>query len=198
MTGLLKIGRTLDRWVSLIGKAAAWLAIPMMLIILFDVITRRFLVLGSTKLQELEWHIHGALFLLCFGFAYLKDAHVRIELVRDHLGARARAIIEVAGFFLCLLPLCILMMWYGWGFAERSYEQGEVSSALTGLSHRWIIKSFIMIGFAIVLLSGISVLIRCLTVLFGAPEEQREGRNFLAVGHHAWDVTPESDDERSG
>lgn len=186
---LLRVSDGLSRIVIGVGKLAAWLAIPIIVVILFDVITRRFLVLGSTKLQELQWHLHGILFLLCLGFAYLKDAHVRIELLRDRLDIRTRAWIEILGVLLCVFPYCGLMLWYGYGFAERSFLQNEGSSALTGLPHRWIIKSVVPIGFAFLLLSGLSVMLRCLVFLFGPPHTREEAGAFVApydpVAHEA-------------
>ena len=61
---LLKISQSLEKMVSIFGKIGSWLAIPLISIIIFDIITRRFFVLGSTKLQEMEWHLHTSLFLL--------------------------------------------------------------------------------------------------------------------------------------
>lgn len=176
-----------------IGKTAAWFALALMLVIIFDVITRAmkgsdwiqdwpFLYAAlqgiepyasSTKLQELEWHLHGALFLLAFGFAYLKDAHVRIELARDRFSVRTRCIVEMLGIVLLMLPYVFLLVDFGYGFALRSFEQGEGSSALTGLSNRWIIKAVIPIGFLIVMMAAISVYMKCAVYLFG-PVELRE------------------------
>ena len=124
---LLAIADRLAGVVTRIGRLASWLAIALMLVILTDVVTRRFLVLGSGRLQDLEWHLHGALFLLCFGFAYVRDAHVRIELVRDHMSARLRAGLEIAGILLFLVPFCVLVIKFGIEFAERSYRTGETS-----------------------------------------------------------------------
>jgi len=64
-TLLLAVSLALQRLVNRIGRFAAWLALALAGIILFDVVTRRFFVLGSTKLQEVEWHLHTALFMLC-------------------------------------------------------------------------------------------------------------------------------------
>lgn len=187
MTALHHLSVSLDHFVCWIGKLAAWLALPMMLVILFDVITRRFLVLGSTKLQEMEWHIHGLLFLLVFGFGYMRNAHVRIELVRDTFSIKTRAWVEIAGILLFLLPYCGLMIYFGIGFAERSYLQNEMSSALTGLSHRWIIKSAVPIGFTIVFLSGLSVFLRCIVTIFGPDHLRIEAAEFLAAGDEELD-----------
>ena len=180
MQRLMHISDRLASLVIAVGRLAAWLSVGLMAIIIFDVITRRFLVLGSTKLQEMEWHLHGALFLMTFGFAYLKDAHVRIELLRDRFSIRTRAWVEIVGILLCVIPYCALIVWYGIGFVERSFVQGEISSALTGLPFRWIIKAFVPLGFFVLLIGGISLLLRCLVCLFGPPEWRDEAGRFLA------------------
>ena len=92
---LLKISESLEKIVSIFGKIGSWLAIPLISIIIFDIITRRFFVLGSTKLQEMEWHLHTSLFLLVLGYAYLKDAHVRIEIVREKYALKVIFILQL-------------------------------------------------------------------------------------------------------
>ena len=68
---LLKISNSLEKIVSIFGKFGSWFAIPLISIIIFDIITRRFFVLGSTKLQEMEWHLHTSLFLLVLGLSLI-------------------------------------------------------------------------------------------------------------------------------
>lgn len=181
MRALLKISDGLAAGVSGIGKLAALLSLPMMIVILLDIvsrkltsifpdITRSMFHISSTKLQETEWHLHAVLFLLCLGFAYIKDRHVRIELVRDHLSPRIRTWIELLGCLLFLLPYCYLVISFGVDFALRSYNSGEVSAALTGLPHRWVIKSFLVIGFSVLALAAVSVALRCIVTLFGPRE----------------------------
>ena len=162
---LVRLSRALDRGLTLAGMVGAWLAIPLIFIIIFDIVTRRFLVLGSTKLQEMEWHLHAALFLLALGFGYLRNSHVRIEVVRERFSQLWKARLEVTGITLFLVPYAALVIWFGLDFAERSFSINEVSSALTGLSHRWIIKSFVPLGMLLLLLAGIAVLLRNLAYL---------------------------------
>ena len=157
---LLNISIFLQNVVSHIGKLGSWLALPLIFIIMFDIITRRFFILGSTKLQEMEWHLHTALFLLVLGYAYIKNSHVRIEIVREKYSAVLKSIFEILGILLFLIPYTIMVIFYGIDFVNRSYELKEVSSALTGLSHRWIIKSFIPLGMFLLLIAGFSILIR--------------------------------------
>ena len=187
---LLAIADRLAGVVTRIGRSASWLAIALMLVILTDVVTRRFLVLGSGRLQDLEWHLHGALFLLCFGFAYVRDAHVRIELVRDHMSARLRAGLEIAGILLFLVPFCVLVIKFGIEFAERSYRTGETSMGGTGLPHRWIIKSFVPLGAGILLIAALSVLLRCIAVFVGPEAQRRRAAEWLRVRPDPHKPTP--------
>lgn len=169
---LTRVSEGLDRVIIKIGKVAAWAGLALILVTIFDVVTRRFFVLGSTKLQELEWHFHVILFAFCLGYAYLKDAHVRIDLVRERLGERAQWWIEIVGCVVFLLPFCVLVVWYGIDFTERSFATSEISASATGLTHRWIIKSAIPIGFTLLALAGIAILLRKIVELFG-PEDLR-------------------------
>ncbi len=167
MERLVRIAERMDRAATWAGRAGAWLVLPLVGVTLFDVVTRRFFVLGSTKLQEMEWHLHTGLFLLCLAWGYLVDAHVRVDLVRERFSPRTKAWIEVVGCLLFLLPYTVLILYFGYDFVRVSFLQGEGSAATTGLPHRWLIKSTIVIGFVFVLGAGLAVLFRNIAFLFG-------------------------------
>ena len=157
---ILYFSSTLESLVKFFGKFGAWLSLPLIFIIIFDVITRRFFILGSTKIQEMEWHLHTGIFLLALGFAYIKNSHVRIEIVREKYPPILKSLFEIFGILFFLIPYTFMIIYYGIDFVMRSYNYNEVSSALTGLSHRWIIKSFIPLGMLILFLAGLSILLR--------------------------------------
>ncbi len=180
-----------------IGKAASFLYVPMIFIIVYDVSQRKMLefwptfaetgwyhTFTSTKLQEAEWHLHAVLFLLCFGYAYIKDAHVRIELVRDKLAPRTRVWIELLGCIFFLVAYCYVVIRFGYDFAQNSFKLLEQSSAQTGLPLRFIIKSFLPLGFLILGLAGVAVAVKCVVYLFG-PEALRSASGYYAGTHHA-------------
>tara|TARA_B100000686_G_scaffold104414_1_gene111687 strand:+ start:54448 stop:55101 length:654 start_codon:yes stop_codon:yes gene_type:complete len=171
---LIKISAKLEKFLEFVGKIGAWLALPLIAIIIFDIISRRFFVLGSTKLQEMEWHLHAALFLLALGYAYLKNSHVRIEVIRESFGTKLKSILEILGVLIFVLPYTSLIIYFGLDFVSRSYQMNEVSAALTGLSHRWIIKSFIPLGMGFLWLSGISVLLRNIVYLISLNQKDAE------------------------
>lgn len=193
MGSLLAVSEALDRFLTRVGNLAAWLLVPLVAVIIVDVITRKFQLLTtltesmradgneagaqfiesyltSTKFQEMEWHLHAALFLLCLGFGYVRNSHVRIELVRERFNLETRAWTEFLGCIIFLLPYATLVLYFSTDFALRSYHMNEVSSALTGLPYRWIIKSFVPIGMVLLLLGGFAVAARNAVFLFGPPD----------------------------
>lgn len=177
-SSIVSIIDVIDSAVRYIGKFASLLIIPLILITVFDVITRKFVVLqqlilesplhnllSPTKLQEMEWHLHAAIFLLAFGYAYLSNAHVRVDLVRETLTPRKQMITELFGLCLLALPYVGLLIYYAWGFVQSSYAQQEMSSAMTGLPYRWIIKSVFLAGVILLCMSIVSTIIRILIIL---------------------------------
>jgi TRAP-type mannitol/chloroaromatic compound transport system permease small subunit len=163
----------LDAVVEGIGRLAAWLVLPLIAVILFDVVSRRWFVLGSTALQELEWHLHTALFALVVGWAYVRGAHVRIDLVRERLGPRPRVWIELLGCLLSLLPFTLVTLHFSLEFAHSAYALGERSASASGLGARWVIKAILALGLVLMLLAGLAVLLRQLLALLGPPDERR-------------------------
>ncbi len=170
MKTILRLDALFNNTIIFIGRLAAWTSIGLIVVILFDVVTRRFLVLGSTKLQELEWHIHAVLFMLCLGYAYLKDSHVRIDLLRERLSRRKQLWIELIGCLFFLIPYSFLVIFYGVDWWHRSFAMNESAPSATGLPYRWIIKAVLPIGFLLLFASGISTAFRKIIQLFGPPE----------------------------
>ncbi|MFQ5849516.1 MAG: TRAP transporter small permease subunit [Candidatus Binatia bacterium] len=160
MQGWLKVVEHIDDFNTRVGKLVAWLQLPIMAIIMFDVVFRRFLDVGSVMLQELEWHLHTILFLFAAAYAYQSDVHVRIDIIRHRLSERARAWIELIGCFLFLIPYTAIVLWLSIGFVERSWGLGEVSDAPGGLPYRWLIKSSMPLAFSILFLQAWSVALR--------------------------------------
>ena len=194
---MIEASRGLASACTTVGKAAAFLFLPMMLIILYDVIQRKYLgwspdftntdwykTFTSTRLQEMEWHLHATLFLLALGYGYVHDAHVRIELVRDTLRPRTRAWIELFGALLFMVPYCYVVIEYGSENALRAYNIGEGSDALTGLPYRFIIKGMLPLGFVFVALAGLSAALKCVVYLFGPASMRAESGQYAGDTQH--------------
>lgn len=177
MRALLTISNTIDSVLRAIAHIFGWLFLALVTVIVFDVITRKFgfqlyifgLDLGSTRLQELEWHLHGMLFLTWLGYAYIRNAHVRIDVFTATLPARRQAWLELIGCLIFALPYLLVALPYALSFFTTSFFQNEGSPTPNGLPYRWVIKGFLFFGFASVLLAVISVALRRVVFLFGGP-----------------------------
>ena len=174
MARLLRISRWCRLFADFMGRSAAWLIVALIAVIITDVTLRNWFVIGSTKLQELEWHLHGALFLLALGWAYNRNAHVRIELLSEHWSPRTRAWVELVGCCAFLLPYIGAVIWFGLDYVAYSIEYNESSPSATGLPDRWLIKAAIPIGFAGLGLAAVSKMLQAIIYLFGADAESDE------------------------
>ncbi len=192
MNSLLRISGAADRLVTAFGRFGSWAVLLLVAVTLFDVISRRFFVLGSTRLQELEWHLHTILMMFLIAYGLIRNSHVRVDLVREQLGLRAKAWLELAGNVLFLVPYAALVIFFSVEFVSSSYVMGESSASMTGLPHRWIIKSTLVLAFVLVLLAGLSSSIRLIAFLSGRSDESvlvhETGRQVSPAGAEQRDV----------
>jgi TRAP-type mannitol/chloroaromatic compound transport system permease small subunit len=189
MHSLVAISNALDRVISRIGRVFAWAGLVLVLITVFDVVTRAFTQtsigwlreviawqqrsFGSTVLQELEWHFHTALFFMAFGWTYFRNGHVRIDIFVERRSARFRSWFELVGVAMFMIPFCLLLLYYGTEEAITSFRQNECSASATGLCHRWIIRSAVPLGMLLIVLAGVATLLRKIVKLFGPSSVQR-------------------------
>ncbi len=186
MDALLRLAEILRRLLERIALVSGWLMVIMACVTTFDVIARKIGVqLPYTKLQELEWHFHAALFSLWMGYCYTINAHPRVDSFTERLTYRGRAWVELVGCIVLALPYVALVAYYSVDFVERSYLVSEQSDSTVGLTHRWIIKGIYAAGLWLVVLGILSVLLRVIVFLFGnKPAEEVD----LRIGHVVSDV----------
>ena len=186
MNALLSISEGLRRLLEVIALISGWLLVVMACVTTFDVVARKFGVqLPYTKLQELEWHFHAAIFSLWMGYCYTINAHPRVDTFTEHLTHRSRAWIELGGCIILALPYVALVSYYSLDFVAGSYRLGEQSDSTVGLTHRWVIKGIYAAGLWMVVLGIISVLLRVIVFLFSIKPEDEVN---LQIGHVVTDV----------
>ena len=172
MQALLKLSRLIDRILGVIARISAVAAFMLAVVIVYDVITRYFGVpkpfgINSTQFQESEFWLHTVLFATCIGYAYTQQAHVRIDLVRDRLPLRTKYLLEIIGCLIFLFPFTIMAVYFHFNYAHTSFLEGEVSKSVIGMSHVWILKSSLPMMFILLLLAGISQLIKSIAGFTG-------------------------------
>lgn len=160
-----RIGAFIDSFTELTGKLIAWLTLLLMLVTCVVVVMRYFLSTGSIALQESITYLHAALFMLGAAFTLQQGGHVRVDIFYRRLGYRLRAVVDIAGGLLFLMPLCISMAWLCWDYVLNSWSIREISSEGTGLPFIYLLKSLLLIMPLTLLLQGIAEIIRNILVL---------------------------------
>ena len=164
---LLRLERAINAFSDLLGKIAALLFVLMLFNVFYDVIMRYLFNDVSIGMQELEWHLFAAMFMLGVPYTLRVGGHVRVDLIYERLSGNKKAWIDLLGSLLLLLPFALLVAWYGVGFAREAYELGETSGDPGGLPYRWIIKAVIPFSFFAIAISGIGLALRSINTLLG-------------------------------
>lgn len=166
MPFLLKFSRLVDGLSGLIGKLAMWLILAATFISAANAVVRKTLGTSSNAWLEIQWYLFAAVFMLGGGYAFLRNAHVRIDFISSKFSARTRNCIDIGGIVIFLLPLCYLMAKEGWPLFVNAWVSGEMSSNSGGLI-RWPVFALIPLGFALLALQGLSELVKRLAFLSG-------------------------------
>jgi TRAP-type mannitol/chloroaromatic compound transport system permease small subunit len=164
--GLLAISRVIDTVNSRLGKWLSWLILIVVLISAANATVRKVFDTSSNAWLELQWIMFSVIFLLCSPWTLLSNEHIRIDIVNSMFSKRVRDAIDVFGHIVFLLPLTVVMIVTSVPFFIRSFRIDEQSMNAGGLP-QWPAKSLVMIGFALLLLQGISELIKRIAVMRG-------------------------------
>jgi TRAP-type C4-dicarboxylate transport system permease large subunit len=110
MHALLQFSNGIRRLLEVVAHAAGGLLVVMAALTCCDVLARKTgLPVPLTKLQELEWHLHAAIFSLWMGYGYVIKAHPRVDSFTEKLPLRRKAWIELVGCVLLALPYVALI-----------------------------------------------------------------------------------------
>jgi len=155
----------IDRINLIIGKAVSWLTFILVLVIILDVSLRYVFSITSAASFEVEWHLFAIIFLLGAAYTLQEDRHVRVDVFYDKYSKKAKAWINLLGTLLLLIPFCAIIFSESLYFVKNSYDLSETSPQPGGLQNRWIIKSMIPLGFFLLMLGGVSMVLRSIKIL---------------------------------
>lgn len=158
-----------------LGTVLSWLVLVLTLTTAYDVICRKLFQSGSIALQELEWHMFAAIALLALGFTLRKDAHVRVDIFYSRLSERGKALIDLCGTLVFLIPFVGFVVWSSLPFVQAAiFPQIENSPDPGGLPYRFFIKSALPLGFLFLGIEGILFLAQSARKLFARREAEGE------------------------
>jgi TRAP-type mannitol/chloroaromatic compound transport system permease small subunit len=166
LQSLLNLSRAIDAFTRWVGRRLAWLILVAVVVSALNAIVRKSFDTSSNSWLELQWVLFSIVFLLCSSWTLLDNEHIRIDIVNNLLPKQVRNSIDLIGHLFFLIPLTVVMIITGGPFFMRSVEINEQSGNAGGLP-QWPAKSLIIIGFSLLLLQGISELIKRIAVMRG-------------------------------
>lgn len=179
MSFFLKLSGGIDRLNQSVGKFTSWLILIVTLISAGNAIVRKAFNMSSNGMLEIQWYLFAAVFLLGAGYGLLRNSHVRIDFISSMLTARARNWIDVGGILLALFPFCFLCIYLSWPLFIMAYNSGEMSSNAGGLI-RWPVYALVPVGFALLMLQGVSELIKRLSFLLGTGQDSLTSEDAMS------------------
>ncbi len=160
----------LEKVVATIGKAVAWLTLVMVLLTVTVVILRYGFNLGWIWLQELVTYLHAIVFMLASAWTLQQDGHVRVDIFYRDRSARHKAMVNLLGNILILIPLCVFMIVVGWEYVFNSWKLLEESREAGGLPLVYLLKSLILLLPVLLLFQSVPEVVRSVRGLKGRRE----------------------------
>jgi TRAP-type mannitol/chloroaromatic compound transport system permease small subunit len=172
MEHVRRLAGGIDRIVDASGRVVAWVMLALVLLMSADVLLRYLFSIGSVAAQEMEWHLMSPIVLLGMAYALLHDGHLRVDLIYVKLPERARLAVDFAASLIGIV-FSGLVIYLAWKYVLQSYAIGEGSPDPGGLPYRYVLKAFIPLGFALLLLYSIAEAIHAFVALVTREDRSR-------------------------
>ena len=166
MQALLSLSRGIDWLNNQIGKLIYWLILVAVLISAGNATIRYTLNTSSNAWLEIQWYLFSAVFLFGAGYALLHNQHVRIDVISSRLSKKAQIWIDILGTLFFLMPMAVTILWLSWPVFIESVYRNEVSTNAGGLTI-WPARLMVPVGFLLLILQGLSELIKRVAFLQG-------------------------------
>jgi TRAP-type mannitol/chloroaromatic compound transport system permease small subunit len=166
VSSLLSLSRLIDRVSDRIGHTVYWLVLVTVLVSAANAVVRKAFNVSSNSFLEIQWYFFSAIFLLLAGYTLLRNEHVRIDVIAGRLSKRAQTWIDIIGTVFFMFPMAFLLMWLSWPIFVDTYAHHEVSTNAGGLII-WPARLLVPIGFFLLLVQGVSELIKRIAFLRG-------------------------------
>lgn len=163
---LMPLTGVIDKLSEWLGVIASWLVLLACLVSAGNATIRYMISNSSNAWLELQWYMFGGMVLLGAAYTLKVNEHVRVDLIYGMVSDRTRHWIDLLGGAIFLMPMCIVMIWFTWPWFVQSWAINESSNNAGGLI-RWPVKLLLPVGFGLILLQGISEMIKRAAALRG-------------------------------
>ncbi len=174
MRALTSFARIVDAINERVGVMISWVALLMVLVQFIVVVMRYVFGIGSVVMQESIVYMHATLFLVAAGYTLLHNGHVRCDIFYADATPKMRAVIDLSGVTIFLIPLCILLWWFAWPYVNAAWAVLEGSpEGRLGIPGVYLLKTTILVFVALIGVQGLSLAAHSVLVLAGIEADAR-------------------------
>ena len=159
MTPAEKLADGIDTFIDFVGRITAWSSFALALVMGGNVVLRYVFHTGTVWSQELEWHLMAPICLFGMSYALRHGEHVRVDVLFDGFSQRSKYFVEFVSS-LILMALSVVIIWLSISYVLQSWANSEGSANPGGIPARYIVKSLIPIGFALMFTQAFGQAIR--------------------------------------
>lgn len=169
MHALGKVAAVIDRTNDVTGRGLAWLSIAMVVVQFMVVIMRYVFGVSWLMMQESIIYMHGILFMIAAGYTLLYDGHVRVDIFYRDAKERTKAMVDMLGSALLLIPVMIMILLGAVPYVRQSWASLEGSVETSGIPAVFLLKTVILVFCILLGMQGVSLFIRSLITVMGGP-----------------------------
>ena len=165
MVHLAMLMRAINLVNRMVGNLASWLALGIVAVCFWVVVERYVFSTTQLYLQDLYVWLNGAMFTAAAGYALYRNDHVRVDIFFRPAAVTRKALLDLIGVVVFLMPYCFVVWYYSWRFVLRSWNNFEGSANVGGMPGLFVLKTFILVFAALVALQGVAMAIRSILIL---------------------------------
>lgn len=170
MSALIALVRGVDWFNEWVGRAVSWLTLATVLVCFTVVVLRYGFSYGEVWMQELYVWFHAIVFMVGAGYTLKQGGHVRVDVLYARMSVRRKAIVDLVGTVVFMLPWLFVLVYFGWPFVWNSWVSGEVSAQPGGMPAFYLIKTVLLLFVIVLGLQALALLARSVLVIAGREE----------------------------
>ena len=171
MTPALRFAAFLDAITRFVGKAIAWLIVPMVGSLVWEVVARYLFNAPTEWAYDMTFMLYGTFFMIGSARTLQRGSHIRTDVYYARWSVRTRARVDLACYLVLFFPAMAIFTWLAWGYFWRSFELNERIVTSPWLPIVWPFKFMMPAAGVLLLLQGVAESIRCALRASGATDD---------------------------
>jgi TRAP-type mannitol/chloroaromatic compound transport system permease small subunit len=164
-TPWLRIARALDPVALWSGRLAAWLIVPMVLSLVYEVVARYLFNAPTLWAYDMTFMLYGSFFMLGAAYTLQRKGHIRTDSLYMNWSPRRQAAVDAVCYVLLFMPFVAIFLWAGWGYFAKAFTTGERFVSSPWMPITWPFKAVMPLTGLLLAIQGVAELCKCLHTL---------------------------------